>query len=124
MDTEKPKLKRMFIIHILEMLAGLILEGRLRRFHNHPAAAEEQRVRRWGWPGQSHSQCTCESAAAEGSAGGRWVVVAVRGLACSPWGGGIRVGSTGAVGVEVGGETGCMGMMGFLHFCPQLTEIW
>ena len=56
------------MIHILEMLDGLIVEGRLRRFHNHPAAAEEQRVRRWGWPGQCHSQCSYESAAAGGSA--------------------------------------------------------
>ena len=50
--------------------------------------------------------------------------MAVRGLVCRPWGSSIGVGSAGAVGVEVGGETGCMGMMGFLHFCPQLTEIW
>ena len=52
------------------------------------------------------------------------LVMAVRGLVCRPWGSGIGVGSAGAVGVEVGGETDCMGMMGFLHFCPQLTEIW
>ena len=56
------------MIHILEMLDGLIVEGRLRRFHNHPAAAEEQRERRPGSPGRFHFQCTCEFAVATGSA--------------------------------------------------------
>ena len=70
----KLKLKRMLIIHILEMLAGLILEGRLRQFQTPHAAAEELRERCPGSPGRFHFQCTYEFAVAAGSAeeeGGR-----------------------------------------------------